>query len=337
MPARQRRPIRGEIVDVLARVVSSAGSGVALPATAPSIADAPAGPGEFVTRSYSGAAGRRSYKLYLPTSYRAGAAAVDRLPLVVMLHGCTQNPDDFAAGTRMNELAERHGFLVVYPAQAAEANCLKCWNWFKAGDQARDCGEPSLMAGITREVTAACGADERRIFVAGLSAGAAMAVVLGRTYPDLYAAVGAHSGVPYAAAHDMPSALAAMRGAPGTPPQSHERPARRMPTIVFHGRQDATVDAANGERIALQALAAVEAPQLQRSLQRGSSAGGRGWQRTVHADAGGRPVVEHWQLDGAGHAWSGGSAGGSYTDPAGPDASAEMLRFFLEQRSAADA
>ena len=254
-----------------------------------------------------------------------------------MLHGCTQNPDDFAAGTRMNELAERHGFLVAYPAQAADANCLKCWNWFKAGDQARDCGEPSLIAGITREVAAACGADERRIFVAGLSAGAAMAVVLGRTYPDLYAGVGAHSGVPYAAAHDMPSALAAMRGAPGPQPQGHDRPVRRTPTIVFHGGQDATVDAANGERIALQAVTAVETPRLQRSLQRGSNAGGRGWQRTVHAEADGRPVVEHWQLDGAGHAWSGGSAGGSYTDPAGPDASAEMLRFFLAQLPARDA
>ena len=343
-PARPRRPMRGQVIDVLARVVSQTADRPSdRSAGAPSLAEAPVGAGEFATRSFTGPAGTRSYKLYVPTTWRADVTPGERPPLVVMLHGCTQNPDDFAAGTRMNELAERHGFLVAYPAQASDANGSKCWNWFKAENQTRDRGEPSLIAGITRDVTAACGVDERRVFVAGLSAGAAMAVVLGRVYPELYAAVGAHSGLPYAAAHDMPSAFAAMRGGAGLPgmaglqPQVRdEQPTHRVPTIVFHGAHDATVDPANGERIALQAVAAADGPRLRQSVQRGSG-GGRSWRRTVHADTTGRPVVEQWLLDGAGHAWSGGSAGGSYTDPAGPDASAEMLRFFLEQLPAGTA
>jgi len=164
-------------------------------------------PGQFVTRTYSDTAGTRVYKLYIPKNYNG-----ECVPMLVMLHGCTQDPDDFAVGTRMNELADRHGFIVVYPAQSATANGSNCWNWFNAKDQARDRGEPSLIAGITREVASTYRVDGKRIFVAGLSAGAAMAVILGVTYPELYAAIGAHSGLPYGAAHDMPSAFAIMRG-----------------------------------------------------------------------------------------------------------------------------
>jgi poly(hydroxyalkanoate) depolymerase family esterase len=257
--------------------------------------------------------------------------------MLLMLHGGTQSPDDFAAGTRMNALAEQHRFLVVYPAQPANANPSKCWNWFDLGHQNRGTGEPSLLAGITREVAAKYRVNEHGIFVAGLSAGAAMAVVMGATYPELYAAIGAHSGLPYGAASDMPSAFAAMRcsGAlgempnpPGAPPVRRPKLAHSVPTIVFHGDQDQTVDARNGTKIVEEAILWFgDGPSLQRSVQHGA-AGGRTYSRTVYADAASRPVVEHWVLHGAGHAWSGGSTIGSFTDPRGPDASAEMVRFF---------
>ena len=293
-------------------------------------------PGQFVTRSFSNHAGTRTYKLYVPASYADELR--DPVPMVVMLHGCTQSPDDFAAGTRMNVLAEQHGFLVVYPGQAANANGSKCWNWFRAEDQDRDRGEPSLIAGITREVAKNYRVDERRIFVAGLSAGAAMAIILGATYPDLYAAVGAHSGLPYRAAHDMPSAFGAMQAAgplSGMPNLRTKHvagrpPAYRVPIIVFHGDSDATVNAQNAAAIVEHATVGRADKPLRASVDEGA-AGGRTYRRTVYAEADGRPVVEHWVLHGAGHAWSGGSSSGSFTDATGPDASAEMIRFFHSQ------
>jgi poly(hydroxyalkanoate) depolymerase family esterase len=301
-------------------------------------------PGQFVSRSFTNHAGTRAYKLYVPASY-AGQLG-EPVPVVVMLHGCTQSPDDFAAGTRMNALAEQHGFLVVYPAQAANANGSKCWNWFRAEDQDRDRGEPSLIAGITREVVASHHVDVRRVFVAGLSSGAAMAVILGATYPDLYAAVGAHSGLPYGAAHDMPSAFAAMKGStglPGMPKRSgsgaqHTAAGRGVPTIVFHGDRDHTVDARNGAEIVDQAIRGyADEAHLQASVRQGAAAAGRQYSRTVYADAANQPVVEQWVLHGAGHAWSGGSPRGSFTDMGGPDASAEMIRFFYSQPRAGTA
>jgi poly(hydroxyalkanoate) depolymerase family esterase len=263
--------------------------------------------------------------------------------LVVMLHGCTQSADDFAAGTQMNRLAEEHGFLVAYPEQATHANPSKCWNWFKTQDQGRDAGEPSLIAGIAREVISRRGADPRRVFVAGLSAGAAMAVVLGETYPEVFAGVGAHSGLPYGGAHDVVSAMAAMKGGrsglpglknlPGVTVASTKKTAQATPIIVFHGDRDHTVQQTNGSEIVQQALDAHQRAaggiKLTARTERGTSHGGRSYSRTVHVDADGHAQIESWTLHGAGHAWSGGHASGSYTDGAGPDASAEFLRFFL--------
>ncbi|MDO9286170.1 MAG: PHB depolymerase family esterase [Aquabacterium sp.] len=324
---------RNSIIDVRAQVVDVGDetTPVLMPETPTD--DTPV-PGRFETHAFSNQAGSRAYKLYIPAGLAPARPAV-----VVMLHGCTQSAADFAAGTQMNRLADAHGFLVVYPEQAGHANASKCWNWFKAQDQARDGGEPSLIAGITREVVARHGADPRRVFVAGLSAGAAMAVILGETYPELYAGVGAHSGLPYGSAHDIGSAIAAMKGgrsglAMAAPAAAARRAAvQAVPTIVFHGDRDHTVQSINGAEIVRQAQEAhrVELADAawRSSTHRGSSPGGRSYSRTVHATASGEPQIEFWTVHGAGHAWSGGSAKGSFTDDAGPDASAEMVRFFL--------
>jgi poly(hydroxyalkanoate) depolymerase family esterase len=236
-----------------------------------------------------------------------------------MLHGCKQHPEDFAAGTRMNPLAEELGFAVVYPAQSRKANASGCWNWFQHAHQLREAGEPSLIAGITREVIARHHLDARRVYVAGLSAGGAMAAVMGATYPELYAAVGIHSGLGYAAARDLPTALAAMKGKPGKKGRATPG-ARSVPMIVFHGDSDTTVHPSNGEHAMTGTLEKTETGR----------ANGRAFTRTTHWDASGKPVLEHWLIHGGGHAWSGGGASGSYTDPLGPDASREMLRFFRQ-------
>ena len=285
----------------------------------------PPRPGEFLERSFTSVAGTRTYKVYVPQRY--ADAPGERMPMVVMLHGCTQSPDDFAAGTRMNALADEHGFVVVYPAQPASANMQKCWNWFRTEDQAHASGEPALIAGIVKEVAATYRIDERRIFVAGMSAGAAMAVILGTTHPDLFAAVGAHSGLAYGAAHDVPSAFGAMRGGGGSP-RGRPQSAHAVPTIVFHGDGDRTVDARNAAKIVEHATAA-HGPGLRTEASSGIGAGGRAFSKVAYADASDRVVVEQWTLHGAGHAWSGGSVAGSHTDARGPDASKEMIRFFL--------
>jgi poly(hydroxyalkanoate) depolymerase family esterase len=282
---------------------------------------------QYLSRSYACAAGRRSYKLYIPSSHHAGG----RRPLVVMLHGGTQGPDDFAAGTRMNASAEEHGFLVAYPSQCKSANPSLCWNWFKPEDQMRGAGEPSIIAGITSEIIAEHDIDPQRVFVAGLSAGGAMACVMAATYPEVYAAVGVHSGLPYRSATDVPSAFAAMRGDPGlqcrprkTRPNSHR--ALRVRTIVFHGDADHIVHPSNAARIV--EAQAKGGDSVERVKARSSAS--RTYTRAVTREKTGAVVVEHWLIHGSGHAWSGGSADGTYTDPHGPDASREMLRFLLE-------
>jgi poly(hydroxyalkanoate) depolymerase family esterase len=267
------------------------------------------------------------YKLYVPSSYNGQA-----LPLVVMLHGCTQSPDDFAAGTRMNELAEEKTFLVAYPAQVQSANFSKCWNWFNPGDQQRDQGEPSLIAGITRQIMRDFPVEPGRVYIAGLSAGGAAAAIMGSTYPDLYAAVGVHSGLARGAASDIPSAFAAMRRGRSPVVREHGRSGGAVPTIVFHGDCDTTVNPVNGDQVIAQSKAAAD---LRTTVSRGEAPGGISYTRTVQSDESGRPILEQWVLHGAGHAWSGGSSAGSYTEPRGPDASREMMRFFLQRPTTA--
>lgn len=278
-------------------------------------------PGHFIDGSFTADAGTRDYKLYVPSSY-AGQPS----PLLVMLHGCTQNPDDFALGTGMNVLAEEWNCLVLYPAQSQQANAHRCWNWFNAIDQKRDQGEPSIIAGMTRDIMARYVVDPQQVFVAGLSAGGAMSAIMGTLYPELYAAVGVHSGLPFAAAHDLPTAMAAMKGDFRRPKSGK---VRELPIIVFHGDQDTTVHPANGEEL-IRRRRRHAAEQV--AVEPGQVPDGHAYTRTVHRHPDGTIHAEHWLVHGFGHAWSGGDARGSYTDGKGPDASREMMRFFRTRR-----
>jgi poly(hydroxyalkanoate) depolymerase family esterase len=323
---RPRRPL-GEVVKLLRRAD--------LPGLRPGSAPTPAlrktppvpvpEGASYLTRTFTSAAGSRDYKVYVPS------VAQDRaLPLIVMLHGCTQHPDDFASGTGMNRLAEEHGFIVAYPGQPPSANPSACWNWFSPAHQMRDRGEPSIIAGVTRAIIDEFDIDARRVYVAGLSAGGAMAATMSATYPELYAAAGIHSGLPHRAAVDVPSAFAAMRGTsnPASPRQRKTRAKGRIRTIVFHGANDKTVDPSNAEAILADVRAGLA--DSTRESRHDGVARGRAYTRTIVTDARGVPQAECWAIDGLGHAWSGGSPEGSFTDGQGPDASREMLRFFLE-------
>jgi poly(hydroxyalkanoate) depolymerase family esterase len=284
--------------------------------------------GRFLTASYANQAGSRTYKLYVPGSYDD-----QPLPLIVMLHGCTQSVDDFARGTGMNSVAEEQSFLVVYPAQSPTANGSKCWNWFDHNNQRRGEGEPSLIAGIVQHVSTTHRVDRKRVYIAGLSAGGATAANLAATYPDVFAAVGVHSGLPRGAAKDLGSAFVAMQrgSAAGVDVARNGRDAtaRFVPTIVFHGDKDTTVNPANGDHIITHARATA-AQQLSAETRHGRVDGGHAYSRTVYTDAAGQPVIERWVINNAAHAWSGGNAAGSFTDPLGPDASRTFARFFLE-------
>src|SRR6266478_1912499 len=276
----------------------------------------------FIEGTFSNPAGSRAYKLFIPSHYQG-----QPLPLVVMLHGCTQSPDDFAAGTRMNFIAEEQTCFVVYPAQRSEANQAKCWNWFRTADQQRGRGEPSLIAGITRQIMRDYAVDPKRVYVGGLSAGAAAAAIMGATYHDLYAAIDVHSGLACGAAIDLPSAFVAMRQGGGSDDRVIPGDEPPVPAIVSHGDRDITVHPNNGDHILDQSM---RTTSTQRKVHRGRVPGGHAYTRTIHTDATGRGIFEHWNIHGAGHAWPGGSPAGSYTDPRGPDATREMLRFFLE-------
>lgn len=271
----------------------------------------------FDSASFTCHAGTRGYKLYVPSTYRG-----EPVPLIVMLHGCTQDPDDFAAGTRMNAVAEETGCLVAYPAQTQQANSSRCWNWFSAADQQRDRGEPAIIAGIARQVMADYAIDPDRVGIAGLSAGGAMAVIVAALYPELFHAAGVHSGLPIGAANDLPSALQAMQqGA-----TQRGRAVASPPLIVFHGDKDHTVNPKNGLDVLQHGLAAHAAGTPE--VETAKASGGRRYTRSIHRAADGQVLAEHWALHGGGHAWTGGSASGSYTDPTGPDASRAMVRFF---------
>jgi poly(hydroxyalkanoate) depolymerase family esterase len=277
---------------------------------------------QYLSKSFVCAAGKRNYKLYIPRRPQTGKRA-----LLIMLHGGTQDADDFARGTRMNALAEEHGFIVAYPSQSKAANASLCWNWFSPEHQKRGRGEPAIIAGITSAIVVEYDIDPARVFVAGLSAGGAMAAVMGATYPDLYAAVGIHSGLPYRSAADLPSAFAAMRGDASQGRRSKKslnigEGSPRVRTIVFHGGADTIVHPSNSAHMIVEGTC--------ESVERAGDAFLRAHTRTVNRDKTGAVVLEQWLVQGSGHAWSGGSPEGTYTDPYGPDASREMLRFFLE-------
>lgn len=306
---------------------------------APGHADTGADPGAFTSASHTHAGLTRRYKLYTPPRTLGQASA-----LVVMLHGCTQNPDDFAAGTDMNALAREQGFMVLYPEQAQDANPQRCWNWFKHNHQKRGSGEPALIASLAQQLVQQHGIDPRCVYVAGLSAGGAMAAIVATAYPDVFAAAGVHSGLPSGAAGNVAEAMMLMksggassgvgRGGLGAKPLVPQP----VPTIVFHGDQDQTVHPRNGEHVLAAVLASqsghsATVPDTARAakVEQGVSQSGRRYTRTTHCDDSGAPLAEYWVLHGAGHAWSGGTASGSYTDATGPDATREMVRFFFSQ------
>ncbi|HZU96396.1 MAG TPA: PHB depolymerase family esterase, partial [Planctomycetota bacterium] len=297
--------------------------------------------GSFVTQTIQG----RSCMIYTPSK------PATRPPLVVMLHGCTQNPSDFAAGTQMNAVAEKNGFVVLYPQQPSSANQNDCWNWYLTAHQQRDQGEPALIVAITNQVVQQAGCDPARVYVAGISAGAAMSVILGATYPDVFAAIGVCSGLEYQAATDLTSALTAMQTGGPSPSQQGAvawkamgSAARLVPVMVFHGSSDTTVAPVNGSQIVQQWIATdnlapdgkqhTTLPTQPTRTTNGTSSGGDSYTLSEYCDASGRTVVAYVLVSGMNHAWSGGSSAGSYTDSKGPDASTMLAEFFLKSSAA---
>lgn len=273
-----------------------------------------------------------AYRLYLPGATQA--AAPTPLPLLVLLHGCKQDAADFAQGTAMNQLAEQKKCIVLYPEQLSKANSMRCWNWFDTAHQTHNAGEPGMIAALTRQVIKSHQADPARVYVAGLSAGGAMAAVVAGLYPDVFAAVGVHSGLPSGAASDMVSAFSAMRRGARKAPGAEDREAK-MPTIVFHGSADKTVHPDNGDHIVEAALAALDTSGLalhKNQRTEDSPGSSRSALRTIYSAADGKSYVEHWSVGSGPHAWSGGNTAGSFTDPEGPCASRAMLEFFLQHR-----
>ena len=302
----KRRPPLSTVVDA----VASARKGRArAPAKAPAIPEG----ASYEARVHACAFGERGYRLFHPSPRGAAPAG-----LLLMLHGCTQDADDFALGTQMNRVAEANNLVVIYADQSRAANQMGCWNWFRPQDQRRDQGEPALLADLARQVAQEAGVARDRIFAAGLSAGGAMAAILGQTHGDVFAAIGVHSGLAAGSASDMGSAFAAMRN----PPLPAGRKGGAVRSIVFHGSADTTVVPANGDAVIRDAIGAQSHSEITDRSASGATV-------TLFRDQSGAVLAEKWSVEGLGHAWSGGSPAGSYTNPAGPDASAEMVRFFL--------
>lgn len=302
-----------------------------VPPPTPTVAVQAQSVGEFTYRDVATSDGPRRYKLYVPKSYSKSRPA----PLLVVLHGCTQDPDDIARGTLFNSLAEEKGILVAYPEQPQKANGLKCWNWFDTAHQRRDKGEPALIADITRQVIANYRVDSRRVYIAGVSAGGAMALTVAYAYPDLYAAAGIHSGIAYGAAGSIGEAIKAMASGVSAPDSLASAVVKGMgsrrwfPAIFFQGGADKSVKVVNvGQAVAQ--LSELHSPGglTRRPATARISEGGYHYSKTTFGK--GKPLIEEWVIDELGHAWSGGSNDGTYTDAKGPNASREMLRFFLE-------
>ena len=284
-------------------------------------AEGPSSASPMLSRTYRGAAGQRAYRLFVPQAPDGVRG------LILMLHGCTQNPEDFALGTAMNRIAAREGLVVAYPAQTKAYNPNACWNWFEPQHQRRGAGEAAILAGLAGEVAREYGVPEGRVFAAGLSAGGAMAAVLGATYPDVFSAIGVHSGLAAGSAHDVATAFAAMKGK-GTGGRLARDPSAPAPRLmVVHGHRDRTVVPANGMTL----LREMEAAYPQAALRREPTAErGLTLLRLVLPD--GTAVAEHWEVAGLGHAWSGGDRAGSFTSPRKPNASEGFVRFFLDPK-----
>ncbi len=277
---------------------------------------------QYLSRRHHSASGSRGYKLYLPPNTPKRPKG-----LILMLHGCSQSPDDFAAGTHMNALAGKHGFAVAYPAQVRRNNSGSCWNWYNPRHQVRGIGEPAILASLTRKLMRDFGLGRDAVFVAGLSAGGAMADILADLYPDLFSAAGIHSGIARGSAYSLMTAMSVMRSGTvsrGIAPIVLARPVP-VRRIIFHGGADATVHPSNATRIVAAAVGDDAVP----SRTGTRSVAGRGYTRSDFPGADGAILVELWTIEGTGHAWSGGRAAGTYTDSKGPDASAQMMRFFL--------
>lgn len=293
-----------------------------------SVTPAPTHKASFTNHQFVFEADTYPYRLYIPSAIAVDACKAERMPLVVLLHGCKQDALDFSNGTAMNALADKYHAMVLYPEQITRANAMRCWNWFEPGHQQAARGEPGMIAALTQKIVQKHAADPERVYIAGLSAGGAMAAVMAALYPDIFAAVGVHSGLAAGAANDVMSAFGAMRsGAKGS-----KQPI--LPTIIFHGTADKTVHPDNSNHITEAALAGLSTAGL-KLVKTTSSMTHNGVEKTecvVYSTNDGKPYIENWRIDDGAHAWSGGDAAGSYTDPDGPSASAAMLAFFLRHR-----